>query len=242
MQFFPSLDIKDGKCVRLYRGKLDELKVYEPAPLDAVYKYGLNQANWLHIVDLDGAATGIPQNISVIERIIKNTNCRVQVGGGIRNLSAVREYLLLGASRVILGTSVLTDVELVLKASKKYFGRIALSLDTIEGCIATQAWTKLSAVTCAQVLTDLAHLKLSALIWTDIARDGTLSGVNVAELARIVSVSKLPIIVSGGIGSLEDLESLRIRFGDSIAGVISGKAIYERVFSVNDAQRVLGAC
>ncbi|XXN13553.1 MAG: HisA/HisF-related TIM barrel protein [Candidatus Hodgkinia cicadicola] len=242
MQFFPALDIKDGKCVRLYRGKLDSCKVYEASALDAVYKYNLNRANWLHIVDLDGAVVGKPRNMDVIANVIKSVDCRVQIGGGIRDLSTIRQYLLLGAARVVLSTSALTDFGLISRASKRFFGRVALSLDTIGGCVALRGWTELSKISCEQVLAKLAHLKLSALVWTDITRDGTLSGINTTELARIVSISRLPVIVSGGVASLRDLEDLRANFGGSVAGVISGKAIYERVFNIEDAQRVLRNC
>ncbi|AUG33819.1 1-(5-phosphoribosyl)-5-[(5- phosphoribosylamino)methylideneamino] imidazole-4-carboxamide isomerase [Candidatus Hodgkinia cicadicola] len=242
MQFFPALDIKDGKCVRLHGGNLDECKVYETSALDAVYKYNLNRANWLHIVDLDGAAAGVPRNMSVIANVIKAVDCRVQIGGGIRDLNTIKQYLLLGATRVVLGTSALTDFGLISRASKRFFGRVALSLDTIGGRVALRGWTELSASVCEQVLAKLAHLKLSALIWTDVARDGTLSGVNTAELAKIVNISRLPVIVSGGVASLKDLKDLYANFGSSVAGVISGKAIYERVFNIEDAQRVLQNC
>lgn len=136
MQFFPALDIKDGKCVRLYRGRLDDCKVYETSPLDAVYKYGLNRADWLHIVDLDGAVAGAPRNMSVIADVIKAVDCRVQIGGGMRDLNAIRQYLLLGATRVVLSTSALTDFRLISGAAKRFFGRVALGLDTIGGRVA----------------------------------------------------------------------------------------------------------
>ncbi|AHL30953.1 MAG: putative phosphoribosylformimino-5-aminoimidazole carboxamide ribotide isomerase [Candidatus Hodgkinia cicadicola] len=242
MQFFPALDIKAGKCVRLHRGKLDDCKVYEASALAAVQKYNLNSADWLHIVDLDGAIAGAPRNISVIASVIKAVDCRVQVGGGIRDLDTIRQYLLLGAARVVLSTSALTDFGLISRASKRFFGKVALGLDTIGGCAASRGWTELSTTPCEQILAKLAHLKLSALVWTDITRDGTLSGVNTTELARIVSISRLPVIVSGGVASLKDLRGLHADFGNSVAGVISGKAIYERVFNVEDAQRVLQSC
>lgn len=136
MQFFPALDIKDGKCVRLYRGKLDSCKVYEASPLDAVYKYDLDRADWLHIVDLDGAVVGAPCNMSVIANVIKSVGCCVQVGGGIRDLNTIKQYLLLGAARVVLSTSALTDFGLISRASKRFFGRVALSLDTVGGRVA----------------------------------------------------------------------------------------------------------
>ncbi len=133
MQFFPALDIKDGKCVRLFKGRLDSCKVYASSALAAVREYNLDRADWLHVVDLDGALAGTPRNMNVIAKVIKAVNCRVQVGGGIRDLDTIREYLLLGASRVVLGTSALADFKLVLKASKRHFGRVALSLDSVGG-------------------------------------------------------------------------------------------------------------
>ncbi|ATY93524.1 1-(5-phosphoribosyl)-5-[(5- phosphoribosylamino)methylideneamino] imidazole-4-carboxamide isomerase [Candidatus Hodgkinia cicadicola] len=239
MQFFPSIDIKDGKCVRLYKGRLETCKVYEDSPLDAIRKYNLSRANWLHIVDLDGAVAGTPKNIDTIADIIKHVKCRVQIGGGIRNINSIKKYLLLGASRIILGTAALTNLKFISKVSKKYVGKIAISLDTDKGYVAKQGWTKLSKTNFKQILPKLTNLRLSALIWTDISRDGTLGGVNVADLSKIINISKIPVIVSGGVSSLKDLRNLRKHFGDSIAGVISGKAIYEKLFSVRDAQKVL---
>ncbi|XXN19813.1 MAG: 1-(5-phosphoribosyl)-5-[(5-phosphoribosylamino)methylideneamino]imidazole-4-carboxamide isomerase [Candidatus Hodgkinia cicadicola] len=239
MQFFPSIDIKDGKCVRLYKGRLEEYKIYEDSPLAAVHKYSLDRAAWLHVVDLDGAVAGAPKNMEVITNLIRSVDCQVQVGGGIRDLSSINKYLSVGASRVILGTSVLTDFRFVSKVSKRHLGRIAVSLDTSKGYIAKQGWTKLSKTSFEQILPKLAGLRLSALVWTDINRDGTLTGVNTTDLVKIINVSKLPVIVSGGVSSLEDLNNLHKRFGNSIAGVISGKAIYERLFSVAEAQRAL---
>ncbi|AUG91594.1 1-(5-phosphoribosyl)-5-[(5- phosphoribosylamino)methylideneamino] imidazole-4-carboxamide isomerase [Candidatus Hodgkinia cicadicola] len=215
----------------LYTGKLDDCKVYEASALAALQKYDLNSAGWPHIVDLDGAIAGVPRNISVIANVIKAVDCRVQVGGGIRDLDTMRQCLLLGAARVVLSASALTDFGLVSRASKGFFGRVALSLDAIGGSVASRGWAQLSTTPCEQILAKLVRLKLSALVWTDITRDG-------AELAKIVSISRLPVIVSGGVASLKGLEGLCANFGSSVAGVISGKAIYERVFNVEDARRV----
>ncbi|XXN13865.1 MAG: 1-(5-phosphoribosyl)-5-[(5-phosphoribosylamino)methylideneamino]imidazole-4-carboxamide isomerase [Candidatus Hodgkinia cicadicola] len=239
MQFIPSIDIKDGKCVRLYKGDLTKCQVYEASPLSAIHKYGLNKASWLHVVDLDGAVAGEPRNMDAIASLLQNVDCRVQVGGGIRSLKTIRDYLLLGASRVVLGTSALTSPSLILKATKKHLGKIALGLDTIRGHVAIQGWTKLTNETYKQTLARLAHLRISVLVWTDVTRDGTLSGINTGELTQVINVSKLPVIVSGGISSLEELKSLRDSFGNSIAGVISGKAIYEGAISVEDALNAL---
>ncbi|XXM90208.1 1-(5-phosphoribosyl)-5-[(5-phosphoribosylamino)methylideneamino]imidazole-4-carboxamide isomerase [Candidatus Hodgkinia cicadicola] len=239
MKFFPSIDIKGGKCVRLYKGDLKICKVYEDCPLDAVYKYNLDRADWLHVVDIDGAAAGAPRNMDVVAKIARNVNCHIQVGGGIRSLDTIKKYLSIGVSRVILSTLALTNFELVSRACKRYLGKVALGLDTVGEYVAISGWTRTSAIKYDQALVNLTRLRLSALIWTDVMRDGTLTGVNTIELEKIINLSKLPIIVSGGVSSLQDLKSLCINYNNSIAGVISGKAIYERVFSVEDAQRAL---
>ncbi|XXM93450.1 HisA/HisF-related TIM barrel protein [Candidatus Hodgkinia cicadicola] len=242
MQFIPSIDVKSGECVRLCRGAFDSCKVYSASPLEAVTEYGLDQANWLHVVDLDGAVDGSPRNMCAINHVLRSVNCSVQVGGGIRSLETVNEYLKAGAARVVLGSSVLTDSKLVFEACRRYFGRVVLSLDTVNGNVVTNGWTESSATNYKKALDGVMRFGASALIWTDVVRDGTLGGVNIRDLVQIVALSRLPVIVAGGVCSLLDLANLRAVFGNSLAGVISGKAIYERVFSVREAQTTLGAC
>ncbi|WGS83590.1 MAG: HisA/HisF-related TIM barrel protein [Candidatus Hodgkinia cicadicola] len=242
MQFIPSINVKSGKCVRLCRGEFDNCKVYSASPLEAVSEYGLDQTKWLHVVDLDGAVCGFPQNMCAIKHVVRSVDCSVQVGGGIRSLETVYEYLKAGAARVVLGSSVLTDSKFVSEACKRYFGRVALSLDTVDGNVFTNGWAEASTINYKKALDGLMSFGGSALIWTDVMRDGTLGSVNIRGLVQVVGLSRLPVIVSGSVRSLLDLANLRAVFGNSLAGVISGKPLYERVFSVSEAQTTLDAC
>ncbi len=239
MYFIPAIDIKNEACVRLYKGKFEKYKIYGNDPLEVVQKYKLDQADWLHIVDLDGAVVGDSQNMYIIKEIIKSVSCRIQVGGGIRHFSTIEKYLSMGVNRVILGTSVLEDFDFVRQASNLYYGRLIISIDTVNGYIATDGWTKTTGIRYNQVLDKLLNLGIAAIIWTDINRDGTLIGINTVGLCDFIKASRIPVMVSGGLSGIRDLIELYNAFKYKLAAVIAGKAIYERFITVKMGREIL---
>ncbi|MFP3038393.1 MAG: 1-(5-phosphoribosyl)-5-[(5-phosphoribosylamino)methylideneamino]imidazole-4-carboxamide isomerase [Candidatus Hodgkinia cicadicola] len=241
MLFIPAIDVRDSRCVRLYKGRMADYKVYASSALAAVQKYGFHRAELVHVVDLDGAVRGTPQSFSSIREIVEMSDCCVQVGGGIRSESDVELYLKLGVSRVVLGTSVLNDLEFVAFISRRYPGRIAVSIDTVGGLVAVDGWTTVSSFDYETVVEWLSKSHVCSIIWTDVNRDGTMCGINFEFLSKVVSVSSIPVIVSGGVSSIFDIIELKNRFTDGIAGVICGKALYEHTLSLTAAAAVLSS-
>lgn len=239
MYFIPALDIKDGKCVRLHKGNMLNCKVYSSNPLDIIKDFKLSCDDWLHIIDLDGAVCGSPKNLEIIHKLVSNLDCNIQVGGGIRNINTVKNYLEMGVNKVILGTSVLENPDLINEISTYYPGKIAISIDTLNGMVLTKGWTSTTNMSYEKVLDLLSNLNISSIIWTDIDRDGTMHGINIKGLERVISNSKIPVIVSGGVSNILDLINLKNNFSDKLAGVICGKALYEGVISLDVAMRII---
>ncbi len=239
MHFIPAVDIKDGKCVRLYMGKMSSLKTYSVSPVLIAQELKFFNSGWIHVVDLDGAVLGCPCNVKAIKVLISNMDCNFQLGGGIRDMNTIDLYFNMGVNKVILGTSVLEDLDFVRNACLRYPGRIGLSIDTLDGMILTKGWTNNTKVNYNDIFCTLSDMNISFIVWTDVAHDGTMNGINVFELTQIIKLSRIPILVSGGISAVSDLIELHNSFNNVLAGVICGRALYERSISLEVAQYVL---
>ena len=223
MEVIPAIDLKDGRCVRLYQGDFARESVYSDDPAAVARRWEEEGAVRLHVVDLDGAAEGRPRNAPLIEGIVKAVEMPVQVGGGIRSLQTLAEYLEMGVQRVVLGTSAVEDADLVEEACRRYGEAVVIGVDARDGYVATSGWTRGTQVLAAKLVAEMEGLGVRRFIYTDIARDGTLTGPNLDGVAHILSLVSVPVIASGGISSIEHLVELQ---GLGVEGAIVGRALY----------------
>ena len=235
MEIFPAIDLKQGCAVRLSKGEMQSAKIYSKDPCELAKKFEDFGAKWLHLVDLDGAFAGEAVNFKAIERIVKSTRLRVEVGGGIRDEARIKEYLSLGVDRFILGSAALKNPDFVKQMAKLY--RIVVGIDAKEGLVATEGWAELSRVKATDLARDYADAGVCAIICTDISRDGMLSGVNVEFSRSIAEASGIDTIASGGVKDMSDI--IALKNAELIAGVIVGKAYYEGTLDLKKAFEAL---
>ncbi|MFC3040179.1 1-(5-phosphoribosyl)-5-[(5-phosphoribosylamino)methylideneamino]imidazole-4-carboxamide isomerase [Virgibacillus xinjiangensis] len=224
MILFPAVDIKNGKCVRLTQGDYNKEKIYSDSPSETALKWQEKGAESLHIVDLDGAKTGESTNKASIKQIAKKTRIPIQVGGGIRSLGLIDEYIDAGISRVIIGTAAIHDKDFLRKAVNQYGEKIAVSIDARNGYVATDGWTETSSVKALDLAKELEELGVQTIVYTDILKDGMLQGPNFDELQTINEATAMNVIASGGITNKEDIQKLRSLH---LFGAIIGKALYD---------------
>jgi phosphoribosylformimino-5-aminoimidazole carboxamide ribotide isomerase len=237
---YPAIDILDGSAVRLVKGDFDAKKVYDEDPLAAARGWTEEGAKYLHVVDLDGAKTGAPVNLEHLRRIAGELGVPVQYGGGLRSAQAVRDALAAGAERVILGTAAFTQEGLLEQALGEHGReRVLVSVDVRGGHVTTAGWTKTTEITTEAVIDSLTERGATDLVFTNVDRDGMLEGPDLEEVRRVAQVVMGSLIYSGGIGQLADLEGLASLGEQSLEGVIVGKALYERRFTVSEAQVAL---
>ena len=246
MIVIPAVDLKNGRCVRLRQGRLDAETVYSDDPLATARHWVEQGAQWLHVVDLDGAIDGEPRNLPVIERIVQQVSAPIQVGGGIRTIARVERYLGLGVARVIMGTLAVEQPALSAEICQRFPGRIAVSLDARDGKVAVQGWRESAALNYLDVARQIAAWNPAVLIFTAIQRDGTLDGPDLPRLKALLAAVETPVIVAGGIGRLEHLQEL-LPFGpQGLEGIIIGKALYDRSVAFREAlvlaQKEMHAC
>ena len=239
MLVIPAIDLKDGRCVRLRQGDMAAETVYSDNVTEVASRWQQQGAGLIHVVDLNGAVDGEPKNLPQIESVMKAVRVKVQVGGGIRTIDTVRRYLNAGVSRVVLGTAALTNRTLLDLACQEFPQRIVLGLDARDGRIAVKGWTTVSDVKAIDLLKELSGYAIAAVVYTDIARDGMLSGPNLVALKEVVEWSSFPVIASGGITRLEDLRAVR-SLGPKIEGVIVGKALYDGKLDLRATVAALG--
>ncbi|MFH5881714.1 1-(5-phosphoribosyl)-5-[(5-phosphoribosylamino)methylideneamino]imidazole-4-carboxamide isomerase [Liberiplasma polymorphum] len=232
MILFPAIDIKNKQCVRLKQGKFDDVTVYESNPVIVAKKFETLGAQYLHIIDLDGAQSGENSNIDVIKEIVNQVNIPVQVGGGIRSINRVETLLSIGVTRVIIGTMAIENLDLLKRLVDKYAEKIVVSLDAKDGFITTEGWQTTTKVKTLSLCKKLETIGVKTIVYTDIAKDGMLIGPNFEDYITLKNNTSLNIIASGGVSSLEDLKDLS---KINLYGVISGKAIYEKRFTVEEA-------
>lgn len=227
MILFPAVDLKNGQCVRLRQGRADEVTVFSADPAAMAEHWASLGAQWLHLVDLDGAFDGRPVNSSLVRTICTRLDIPVQLGGGIRDLQTARAYLDAGVRRLIIGTLALEDPAAFGELCAALPGRIGVSLDAVDGALRTKGWVSDAGLTIDQVLPRLADQGAAFIIYTDISRDGMHSGINAAALERLLGKTSLPIIAAGGVTSLEDIRLLAPLCALGLEGAITGRAIYE---------------
>ena len=223
MIVLPSIDIKDGLCVRLYQGDYAQMTTYDADPVRVARRWQEAGASWLHVVDLDGAKQGAPVNLALIERIRAATSMQIEVGGGLRSLAHIEQLLNLGVERVVLGTIALTDKSLLQEALARWREQIVVGIDARNGIVATSGWLETSHVEATTLASELTNLGVQRFSYTDIGRDGTLSGPNLKALASMQRATPRPLIASGGVSSLADLHALSAL---GVEGAIIGKALY----------------
>jgi phosphoribosylformimino-5-aminoimidazole carboxamide ribotide isomerase len=238
MHLFPAIDLRNGQVVRLHQGDYNQQTTYHADPLAQAHAFADAGATWLHIVDLDGARTGNLTHLPVIEKICKQTKLKVEVGGGVRNTQTVDLLLAAGATRVVLGTAALENWTWFeqLAAFPDYQRRLVLGLDARAGKAAVSGWEKQTDLTPIDIARRVSGWSLAAIVYTDIATDGTLAGPNIAATAELAAATLVPVVVSGGVGSLDHLKALRKL---PLQGVIVGKALYENKFTVQQAIHAL---
>lgn len=231
MILFPAIDIKDGKCVRLTQGDYNQQKIYSDSPLNVARQWEKQGADFIHIVDLDGAKSGISANQSLIEEIASISPIPVQVGGGIRSLETIKRYVEAGVERVIIGTAAIADRPFLKEAVKLYRDRIAVSLDARNEFVATNGWTETSTIRAIDLVKELEEIGVETIVYTDILKDGMLQGPNLEELEAMNQATNLNVIASGGVTTKEDIQQLR---NLQLYGAIIGKALYDGTLSFEE--------
>lgn len=235
MIVIPAIDLKEGRCVRLEQGLMERDTVFNDNPSAQALEWQRQGAELLHIVDLDGAFAGEPKNRAAIEGIVKAIGIPTQLGGGIRDLATVEAYLSLGLSRVILGTAAQRNPELVKKACARFPGQIVVGIDAKNGMVAVQGWAEVTDVTAVELARKFEGDGVAAIIYTDIARDGMLQGPNLEATRVLAEAISIPVIASGGVSSLKDIENLMAIEASGVTGVITGKAVYTGAIKLADA-------
>jgi phosphoribosylformimino-5-aminoimidazole carboxamide ribotide isomerase len=239
MIILPAIDLLDGKVVRLTQGKRDAVKVYSDNPLEAARRWQDEGAEWLHVVDLNGALDGDYKNLPIAEEIIKNSSLKVELSGGIRSKETLKKCLGAGAKRIVLGTKACEDPAFVQEASDRYGEKIAVAIDAKAGQIVTRGWVSPSGITASGLARSVLMLGIECLICTDVSRDGMLQGPNLELLEEILSLKPKKLIASGGISSLEDLKKLKTLEPKGIIGAIVGKALYEGTINFKEASSII---
>jgi len=236
---FPAVDILDGKCVRLKQGRYDAVTIYADDPAEMALFWEEQGASWLHIVDLDGAASGSTANLKAVEKICQKVTIPVQYGGGLRSEAAVERLLNLGVQRVVLGTVLVKKPELAAAMLKTFGDKIVAGIDARNGLVAVDGWQSETQILAVNLALDLKNKGLQRLIYTDVLQDGMRQGPNLASIKEMLEAVKLPLIGSGGVGSLGDLEALKELEALGLEGVIVGSALYEKVFTLKEALAVV---
>ena len=237
MIIFPAIDIKGGKCVRLLKGDFANLTQYNKSPLDQANVFANFGFKYLHLIDLDGALEGKLSNKNIIQNIAKINNTKIQVGGGIRSLEQIDELLNLGVDKVILGTKAIEDLNFLKNACEKFKKKIALSIDVRNGFIALSGWKKQTTILASDFIKKVDSLDISRIVYTDIDRDGTKSGPNIEGTIKFSNLTKIPVVVSGGVSSLQDVINIKEKKSEKIEGIIVGKAIYDKSIDLKELSK-----
>ncbi len=238
MILYPAIDLKDGNCVRLYKGEMDQATVFNDDPAAQAAAFEAAGCRWLHLVDLNGAFAGEPVNGAAVEAILSRTSVPAQLGGGIRDMATIDAWLEKGLARVILGTVAVRDPALVNEAAKAYPGKVAVGIDARDGMVAVEGWAETTDVTALDLARQFEDAGVSAIIYTDIDRDGAMQGPNVEATAALAKAVSIPVIASGGVSSMDDLKALKSS-GAPLDGVISGRALYDGRIEVAAATKFL---
>ena len=241
MKIFPAIDIKDKKCVRLVKGDFDKKTEYGMSPVDQAGKYKDHGFKNLHIVDLDGALTGQTVNLDIIQEIVSKFNLKIEIGGGVRNFESIQKYRDVGVEKVILGSAAIKDKNFLKEACEKFPNKIALGLDAKDGYLSVSGWKESSNQLILDYLKTVNDYGASGLIYTDINRDGTKQSPNFEETVKVADVSNCPVIISGGVSSIDDIKKAREVNNKNIEGIIVGKSIYDGDIKLEELAREIDA-
>jgi phosphoribosylformimino-5-aminoimidazole carboxamide ribotide isomerase len=241
MKIFPAIDIKDKKCVRLIKGNFDNKTEYETSPIDQAGKYKDHGFKNLHIVDLDGALTGKTVNLDIIQEIVNKCDLKIEVGGGIRTIENIRKYFDAGVEKVILGSAAIKNKEFLKEACAKFKNKIALGLDAKKGKLSTSGWKENLNIKTLDFLKEVKDYGVSRLIYTDIDKDGTKESPNFEETVKVANIASCPVIISGGVSSINDIKKAKELTNKNIEGIIVGKAIYDGDIKLEELVKELNA-
>jgi len=239
MLIIPAIDLKDGRCVRLFQGEMDKETVYFEDPVAAAKHWIAEGASFLHIVDLNGAVEGRPVHTKEVEAICKQAGLSVELGGGLRSVETVEAALNLGVSRVVIGTAAYDNAEFLRTLCKRFPGKVVVGIDARQGKVAVKGWKETTAMDAVELAKRCAGDGVARIVYTDISRDGTSGGVNLDETVKIARAVNIPIVASGGVATLDDIRKLLPLEIEGVEGVIVGKALYSGAFSFKDATRVI---
>jgi phosphoribosylformimino-5-aminoimidazole carboxamide ribotide isomerase len=238
MIIIPAIDLKGGQCVRLSQGDMDRATVYSENPAEMAKTWQGMGAKRIHVVDLDGAVAGQPKNKDAIIAIVSTVSVPVQLGGGIRDIETIKEYFSCGIDRVILGTAAIKDPLFLEESCRAWPGRIIVGIDATDGMVCVQGWTEKTAMSVVDLVKKIEHLPLAAIVFTDIKRDGMLTGPNIESTAQLARSTHIPVIASGGVSRIEDIEALLTAEQSGVSGVIIGRALYTGNLDLRECIRI----
>tara|TARA_B100000945_G_C20202666_1_gene512188 strand:+ start:34 stop:759 length:726 start_codon:yes stop_codon:yes gene_type:complete len=241
MKIFPAIDIQDKKCVRLIKGDFEKKTEYKTSPIDQAGKYKEYGFKNLHIVDLDGALTGKTVNLDIIQEIVNKYDLKIEIGGGIRTLDSIKKYIDTGVEKVILGSTAIKNKEFLKEACEKFQNKIALGLDSKDGNLSISGWKENLNLKSVDYLREVNDFGVSRIIYTDINRDGTKTSPNFKETVKITEISKCPVVISGGVSSMEDIKKTKDLNNKKIEGIIVGRAIYDGDIKLSELAREIDA-
>lgn len=235
MIIYPAIDIKNGNCVRLLKGEENSETVYSDNPIEIARKWEIAGSSWIHVVDLDGAFGGKPRNFDLVKQMVMSVDCKIQLGGGIRNFETAQSYINAGVERLIIGTAAFSDKTFLAELCKKYPGKIAVGIDTKGGRIAVKGWKEVIEDKVETVIEKFYEMGVSLIVNTNVDRDGTMEGVDTVSIKKFLDNSRLPVIASGGFASMSDLENVNSLDSKNLNGVILGKSLYTDSIDLKEA-------
>ena len=234
MIIFPAIDLKNGHCVRLYKGDMDQATIFNDNPAAQAREFESQGFKYLHVVDLDGAVSGNSVNEKSVKEILSAVKIPVQLGGGIRTIAAIEKWIALGVSRVILGTVAAKNPELVIEACKKFPGKIVVGIDAKHGMVATEGWVETSEITALDLAKKFENCGVAAIVYTDVSRDGALEGVDIEGTKHLAENLSIPVIASGGVASMRDVKQVKALDKVGVVGLIVGRALYDKMVDAKD--------
>ena len=239
MIFFPAIDIYQGKCVRLEKGDFEKKTIFNEDPVDQAKFFEDMGCNWIHVVDLDGAKNGSSSNFNIVEEISLKTNLKIQFGGGVRSIAKIKSLLDAGIERVVIGTKAINDISFLDVVCRDFPNKIVIGIDARKGKVSIEGWTKDSGINANELAINAEKKGVCAIIFTDIDKDGLMSGPNIPSTLEIAKAVNIPVIVSGGVSAIEDVIEVKKNEGSGIGGVICGRAVYDKKVDIKEALKIL---